>query len=51
MTGPGTQDEALTAAARDVPAPDATGRGRVRMPGLDLVIFRAPVAGFSQRLP
>lgn len=58
MTGPGTQDEALTAAAGNVPAPELPGRGRVRMPGLDpapearqvrhLVIFRVPVAGFAR---
>ena len=58
MTGPGTQDEALTAAARNVPASELPGRGRVRVPRLDpvpeasqvrhLVIFRVPVAGFTQ---
>ena len=58
MTGPGTQDEALTAAARNVPAPELPGRGRVRTPmsgpepaGLrvrHLVIFRVPVAGFAR---
>jgi hypothetical protein len=60
MTGAGTQDEALTAAARSVPASEPAGRGDVRVPGFDarevhqvryLVIFRAPVAGFARRLP
>jgi hypothetical protein len=58
MTGPGTQDEALTAVASNVPASELPGRGRVRVPGLDpapevrqvrhLVIFRPPVAGFGR---
>lgn len=58
MTGPGTQDEALTAAARNVPAPEPPGRGRVRLPApapepeaarvRHLVIFRVPVAGFAR---
>jgi hypothetical protein len=57
MTGPGTQDEALSETARHVPASGLPGRGRVRMPGSDpapearkvrhLVIFRVPVAGIA----
>jgi hypothetical protein len=58
MTGPGTQDQALSAAARHIPASGLPGRGRVRVPGLDqapearqvrhLVIFRVRVAGFAR---
>jgi hypothetical protein len=58
MTGPGTEDEALTAAAGNVPASKLPGRGHGPVPGSDpapearqvrhLVIFRAPVAGFAR---
>ena len=58
MTGAGTQNEALTAAAKSVPAPELPGPGRVGMPGSGaepeagrvrhLVIFRVPVAGFAR---
>jgi hypothetical protein len=58
MTGPGTHDEALTAAAGNVSASELPGRGGGSVPGLDpapearqvrhLVIFRAPVAGFAR---
>jgi hypothetical protein len=58
MTGPGTQDEALTAAVGNVPASELPGRRRIRMPESDpapearqvrhLVIFRVPVAGFAR---